>query len=81
VSYDVVSNPEFLREGAAVQDFTHPDRIVIGAESGRARTIMKDVYRSLYLNETPYIETNFESAEMIKYAANSFLAVKFSFFN
>jgi len=81
VGFDVVSNPEFLREGAAVQDFTHPDRIVIGAESERAKTIMKDVYRSLYLNETPYIETNFESAEMIKYAANAFLAVKISFIN
>jgi len=81
VSFDVVSNPEFLREGAAVQDFTHPDRIVIGAESEHARTIMKDVYRSLYLNETPYIETNLESAEMIKYASNAFLAVKISFIN
>jgi len=80
-SFDVVSNPEFLREGAAVQDFTHPDRIVIGAESEHARTIMKDVYRSLYLNETPYIETNLESAEMIKYASNAFLAVKISFIN
>jgi len=80
-SFDVVSNPEFLREGAAVQDFTHPDRIVIGAETGSAREIMKDVYRSLYLNETPYIETNLESAEMIKYAANAFLAVKISFIN
>jgi len=80
-AFDVVSNPEFLREGAAVQDFTHPDRIVIGAESEHARSIMKDVYRSLYLNETPYIETNLESAEMIKYAANAFLAVKISFIN
>ena len=79
--FDVVSNPEFLREGAAVQDFTHPDRIVIGTESEHAKTIMKDVYRSLYLNETPYIETNLESAEMIKYAANAFLAVKISFIN
>jgi len=79
--FDVVSNPEFLREGAAVQDFTHPDRIVIGAESEHARTIMKEVYRSLYLNETPYIETNLESAEMIKYASNAFLAVKISFIN
>ncbi|MCL1927435.1 MAG: UDP-glucose/GDP-mannose dehydrogenase family protein [Treponema sp.] len=79
--FDVVSNPEFLREGAAVQDFTHPDRIVIGTDKERARTIMKDVYRSLYLNETPYIETNPESAEMIKYAANAFLAVKISFIN
>jgi UDPglucose 6-dehydrogenase len=78
---DVVSNPEFLREGAAVQDFTHPDRIVIGAETEKARNIMKQVYRSLYLNETPYIETNIESAEMIKYAANAFLAVKITFIN
>jgi len=81
LSFDVVSNPEFLREGAAVHDFTHPDRIVIGAETKRARVIMKDVYRSLYLNETPYIETNLESAEMIKYASNAFLAVKISFIN
>jgi len=81
VSFDVVSNPEFLREGAAIQDFTHPDRIVIGVESERASTLLKDVYRSLYLNETPYIETNLESAEMIKYAANAFLAVKISFIN
>ena len=81
VSFDVVSNPEFLREGSAVQDFMHPDRIVIGTESERARNVMKDVYRSLYLNETPYIETNLESAEMIKYAANAFLAVKISFIN
>ena len=81
VGFDVVSNPEFLREGAAVQDFTHPVRIIIGAETERAKTIMKSVYRSLYLNETPYIETNFESAEMIKYASNAFLAVKISFIN
>jgi len=81
LGFDVVSNPEFLREGAAVHDFTHPDRIVIGAETERARTIMKDVYRSLYINETPYIETNLESAEMIKYASNAFLAVKISFIN
>jgi len=79
--FDVVSNPEFLREGAAVQDFSHPDRIVIGTESEHARSVMKDVYRSLYLNETPYIETNLESAEMIKYASNAFLAVKISFIN
>jgi UDPglucose 6-dehydrogenase len=80
-SFDVVSNPEFLREGAAIQDFTHPDRIVIGTESEHAKAIMKDVYRSLYLSETPYIETNLESAEMIKYASNAFLAVKISFIN
>ncbi|MCL2181162.1 MAG: UDP-glucose/GDP-mannose dehydrogenase family protein [Treponema sp.] len=81
VEFDVVSNPEFLREGTAVYDFTHPDRVVIGSESARARSVMKDVYRSLYLNETPFIETNLESAEMIKYASNAFLAVKISFIN
>jgi UDPglucose 6-dehydrogenase len=81
VEFDVVSNPEFLREGSAVYDFTHPDRIVIGADSKRARRIMKNVYRSLYLSETPYIETPLESAEMIKYASNAFLAVKITFIN
>jgi UDPglucose 6-dehydrogenase len=79
--FDVVSNPEFLREGSAVQDFTHPDRVVIGAESDRAKKLMKDVYRVLYLNETPYIETNLETAEMIKYASNAFLSVKITFIN
>jgi UDPglucose 6-dehydrogenase len=81
ISFDVVSNPEFLREGTAVYDFTHPDRVVIGSDSEQARDIMKDVYRALYLNETPYIETSIESAEMIKYAANAFLAVKITFIN
>lgn len=81
LEFDVVSNPEFLREGSAVQDFMHPDRVVIGAESDRARKLMKDVYRSLYINETPYIETNIETAEMIKYASNAFLAVKITFIN
>lgn len=81
VEFDVVSNPEFLREGSAVQDFTHPDRVVIGSTSERARKLMKDVYRALYLNETPYIETNLETAEMIKYASNAFLAVKITFIN
>jgi UDPglucose 6-dehydrogenase len=81
IPFEVVSNPEFLREGSAVYDFTHPDRVVIGADGGTARKIMKDVYRSLYLNETPFIETNLESAEMIKYAANAFLAVKITFIN
>ena len=81
IEFDVVSNPEFLREGTAVYDFMHPDRVVIGSESERARNIMKDVYRSLYLNETPFIETNLESAEMIKYASNAFLAVKITFIN
>jgi UDPglucose 6-dehydrogenase len=79
--FDVVSNPEFLREGNAVYDFTHPDRVVIGSDSARAREIMKEVYRALYLNETPYIETSCETAEMIKYASNAFLSVKISFIN
>ena len=79
--FDVVSNPEFLREGSAVQDFTHPDRIVIGSESPRAREMMKEVYRALYLNEIPSIETGLESAEIIKYAANAFLAMKITFIN
>jgi UDPglucose 6-dehydrogenase len=81
ISFDIVSNPEFLREGSAVQDFTHPDRVVIGSNSDNARKIMKDIYRSLYLNDTPYIETNLESAEMIKYASNAFLALKITFIN
>ncbi len=81
ISFDVVSNPEFLREGSAVQDFMHPDRVVIGVETEKARNLMKDVYRSLYINETPYIETNIETAEMIKYASNAFLAVKITYIN
>ncbi|HWQ30786.1 MAG TPA: UDP-glucose/GDP-mannose dehydrogenase family protein, partial [Negativicutes bacterium] len=79
--FDVVSNPEFLREGSAIYDFTHPDRIVLGLESERARGIMESVYGVLYLNETPFIITNLETAEMIKYAANAFLAVKITFIN
>ncbi len=80
-SFDIVSNPEFLREGSAVQDFTHPDRVVIGTESEKALSIMKDVYRVLYLNETPFVETDLETAEMIKYASNAFLAMKITFIN
>ncbi|WP_239714915.1 UDP-glucose/GDP-mannose dehydrogenase family protein [Paenibacillus sp. 19GGS1-52] len=79
--FDVVSNPEFLREGSAVQDFTHPDRVVIGAESEHAIEVMKEVYRVLYINETPFVETNIETAEMIKYASNAFLAMKITFIN
>lgn len=79
--FDVVSNPEFLREGSAIHDFTHPDRVVIGSESEKAKTWMKEVYRVLYLNETPFIETNIETAEMIKYASNAFLATKITFIN
>lgn len=79
--FDVVSNPEFLREGSAIYDFAHPDRVVIGSESQKALEIMKNVYRVLYLNETPFIETNIETAEMIKYASNAFLSVKITFIN
>ena len=79
--FDIVSNPEFLREGKAVGDCQRPDRIVIGYESERAREIMKKVYDVLFINETPFIFTNIETAEMIKYASNAFLAVKISFIN
>ena len=81
MEFDVVSNPEFLREGSAVQDFMRPDRVIIGSKSGRAMKVMKDVYRALYLNETPFIETDLETAEMIKYASNAFLAVKITYIN
>ena len=81
IEFDIVSNPEFLREGSAVQDFMRPDRVVIGSDSARARQVMKDVYRSLYLNETPFIETSIETAEMIKYASNAFLAIKITYIN
>jgi UDPglucose 6-dehydrogenase len=80
-SFDVVSNPEFLREGKAVSDCLSPDRVVIGCESERAAGIMKQVYEVLYQNETPFVFTDIPTAEMIKYAANSFLAVKISFIN
>ena len=79
--FSVVSNPEFLREGKAVHDFTHPDRIVIGTESEKARDILSEVYRALYLNDVPFVYTNLETAEMIKYASNAFLATKISFIN
>jgi len=79
--FDVVSNPEFLREGSAVNDFLRPDRVVIGANSERAAEVMKDLYRPLFLIETPFVITNVESSEMIKYASNAFLAVKISFIN
>ncbi len=79
--FDYVSNPEFLREGAAVKDFLWPDRVVIGAENERAFEVMKDVYRPLYINETPIVLTNIATAETIKYASNAFLALKISFIN
>ena len=78
---DVCSNPEFLREGAAINDFMRPDRVVIGASSERAIDVMKQLYRPLYLNETPMVITSPETSEIIKYAANAFLATKISFIN
>ena len=79
--FDVVSNPEFLREGSAIEDFMRPDRVVIGAESDRARELMRTLYRPLSLIETPILFTNRETAELIKYATNAFLATKISFIN
>jgi len=79
--FDVVSNPEFLREGSAIQDFMRPDRVVIGSEGERAKEVMRELYRPLYLIETPMIFTTIETAELTKYAANSFLATKISFIN
>jgi UDPglucose 6-dehydrogenase len=79
--FDVASNPEFLREGAAIGDFMRPDRVVIGAESERAREVMRQLYRPLYLIETPIVFTSLETSELIKYAANTFLAAKITFIN
>ncbi len=79
--FDIASNPEFLREGSAIEDFMRPDRVVIGAESERAIDILKDIYSPLYLIETPFVITSVKSAEMIKYASNAFLAVKISYIN
>ena len=79
--FDVASNPEFLREGSAIEDFRHPDRIVVGCESERARDVMREIYRPLYINETPILFTGRESAELIKYASNAFLATKITFIN
>ncbi|MGF1552932.1 MAG: UDP-glucose dehydrogenase family protein [Paracoccaceae bacterium] len=83
LDFDVASNPEFLREGAAIEDFMRPDRVVVGVEPGasRAEEVMKDIYRPLYLRETPIVTTSLESAEIIKYAANAFLATKITFIN
>lgn len=78
---DVCSNPEFLREGAAINDFMRPDRIVIGTDSEKAANVMKEVYRPLYINETPMVITSPESSEITKYAANAFLATKITFIN
>jgi UDPglucose 6-dehydrogenase len=81
VAAPVVSNPEFLREGAAIQDFKHPDRIVIGTDDMRARKVMAELYRPLYLNQAPLLYTSRRTAELTKYAANAFLAVKITFIN
>ncbi len=79
--FDVASNPEFLREGAAISDFMRPDRVVIGVESERAGKLLKEIYKPLYLRDTPIVNTTIETAELTKYAANAFLAVKISFIN
>ena len=79
--FDVASNPEFLREGAAIEDFMKPDRVVVGVETDRAKQVMGDIYRPLFLRDFPIVYTDLESAELIKYAANAFLATKISFIN
>ena len=79
--FSVVSNPEFLREGAAIEDFKRPDRVVVGAEDERAKERMQDLYRPLFINETPIVFTNRSTSELIKYAANAFLATKITFIN
>src|SRR3978361_25872 len=79
--FDMASNPEFLREGSALEDFRRPDRVVVGCDTDRARDVMREVYRPLYLNETPILFTSRESSELIKYAANAFLATKITFIN
>ncbi|WP_170529833.1 UDP-glucose dehydrogenase family protein [Ruegeria arenilitoris] len=79
--FDVASNPEFLREGAAIDDFMRPDRVVVGVENDRAAEVMAEIYRPLYLRDFPILTTDLESAEMIKYAANAFLATKITFIN
>lgn len=81
LDFDVASNPEFLREGAAIDDFMRPDRVVVGVETERAAEVMAEVYRPLFLRDFPIITTDLESAEMIKYAANAFLATKITFMN
>jgi UDPglucose 6-dehydrogenase len=79
--FDVASNPEFLREGSAIEDFRRPDRVVVGCDSERAREVMREIYRPLFINETPMLFTGRESAELIKYASNAFLATKITFIN
>ena len=81
LDFDVASNPEFLREGAAIEDFMKPDRVVVGVQTDRAAEVMAEIYRPLYLRDFPILTTDLESAEMIKYAANAFLATKITFIN
>ena len=81
LEFDVASNPEFLREGAAIEDFMKPDRVVVGVQNDRAADVMSEIYRPLYLRDFPILRTDLESAEMIKYAANAFLATKITFIN
>jgi UDPglucose 6-dehydrogenase len=81
LDFDVVSNPEFLREGSAIRDFMHPDRIVIGSENEKSREILRDIYNVLYLIDTPFIFTSIETAELVKYASNAMLATKIAFIN
>ena len=81
LDFDVVSNPEFLREGTAIRDFMHPDRIVIGSDNEKSREIIRDIYNVLYLIDTPFIFTSIETAELVKYASNAFLATKIAFIN
>ena len=80
-NFDIVSNPEFLREGNAIEDFMRPDRVIVGCETEKAKEIISTIYKPLYLIETPILFTNLETAELIKYSANAFLAVKISFIN
>jgi UDPglucose 6-dehydrogenase len=81
LAFEIASNPEFLREGSAIEDFLRPDRVVVGCDTDHARNVVKEIYRPLYLNETPILFTSRESAELIKYAANAFLATKITFIN
>lgn len=81
VEFDLASNPEFLREGSSIEDFMRPDRVVIGVESDRSEEIMREIYRPLFLLDTPIVKTGIETAELIKYASNAFLAVKISYIN
>ena len=81
VEFDMASNPEFLREGSSIDDFMRPDRVVIGVESAKSEEILREIYRPLYLLDTPIVKTGIETAELIKYASNAFLAVKISYIN